>query len=86
VIYALSLLESLQKSDLEFIFKGGTALMLLLQEPKRFSIDIDIIMQQKPDDIFGLLTDTIDESPFTRMEEDIRSSQSKIDKAHFKFY
>lgn len=86
VIYALSLLESLQKSGLEFIFKGGTALMLLLQEPKRFSIDIDIIMQQEPDDIFGLLTDTIDESPFIRMEEDIRSSQSKIDKAHFKFY
>ncbi|NDP20272.1 MAG: nucleotidyl transferase AbiEii/AbiGii toxin family protein [Paludibacter sp.] len=38
---ALLLLEGLKESELEFIFKGGTTLMLLLNRTKRFSIDID---------------------------------------------
>lgn len=44
VIRALLLLEGLSESGLEFIFKGGTAVMLLQGKPKRFSIDIDIIV------------------------------------------
>ncbi len=38
------LLEGLFKSGLPFIFKGGTALMLLMNSAKRLSIDIDIIL------------------------------------------
>ena len=38
-IRALSLLEQLRINDLGFILKGGTALMLLLPDPKRLSID-----------------------------------------------
>ena len=45
MIYALYLLEHIQKTDLEFIFKGGTSLLLLMDQPKRFSVDIDIILQ-----------------------------------------
>lgn len=41
MIRALMLLEGLSKSGLTFIFKGGTALMLLLDSAKRLSIDID---------------------------------------------
>lgn len=33
VIYAFSLLETIQRVDLPFYFKGGTALMLLLKHP-----------------------------------------------------
>jgi len=51
VVRALYLLEQLQKSKLEFIFKGGTALILLLPEPKRFSIDKNIIISEKPKNI-----------------------------------
>ncbi|MBU4293571.1 MAG: nucleotidyl transferase AbiEii/AbiGii toxin family protein [Actinobacteria bacterium] len=43
---ALHLLESLTLTDLQFIFKGGTALLLLLDEMHRFSIDIDIIIEK----------------------------------------
>lgn len=44
VIRALSLLEMLVKSGCPFVFKGGTALMLILgKEANRLSIDIDII-------------------------------------------
>ena len=38
VINALYLLESIKKVGLKFIFKGGTALLLLLNKIHRFSI------------------------------------------------
>ena len=44
MIHALYLLEQLQLTGLDFIFKGGTSLVLLMEEPKRFSVDIDIIV------------------------------------------
>lgn len=31
---------------LNFIFKGGTSLVLLLDQIKRFSVDIDIITEE----------------------------------------
>ena len=46
-IGALSLLESLVNEGLEFIFKGGTSLVLLLNDLKRFSVDVDIITRRK---------------------------------------
>lgn len=47
VTKALYLLEELAKTDLKFIFKGGTSLLLLLNKMHRFSIDIDIIVEEK---------------------------------------
>ena len=44
-LYAFGLLEALEKVGLNFIFKGGTCLLLLLPEPKRFSTDIDIVVE-----------------------------------------
>lgn len=86
VVYALSLLEHLAKSDLKFIFKGGTALMLLLKEPKRFSIDIDIIVPQKLKNLQELFDKIIENSIFTKVQENERKSKSSINKAHYKFF
>ena len=47
VIRALLLLEGLAESRLDFIFKGGTVLMLLQGSTKRLSIDIDIVVPEK---------------------------------------
>ena len=44
VILALTLLEQLVTCGLDFVFKGGTSLILLLGKPRRLSIDIDIIV------------------------------------------
>ena len=55
VIRALTLLTELKASGLNFIFKGGTALMLMLGTPKRLSIDIDIIIPEKTPDLDSLL-------------------------------
>lgn len=44
MIMALTLVENLRLSGLDFIFKGGTSLTLLLGKPSRFSIDIDVVL------------------------------------------
>lgn len=86
VVRALLLLEHLQNSGLEFIFKGGTALMLLLKEPKRFSIDIDIIVSNKPENMNEVLDTVLQRSDFLEYKIDERQSKSNIEKEHYKFY
>lgn len=88
MIYALYLLEQLQLSGLEFIFKGGTSLILLMKEPKRFSVDIDIIVNPKigKEELEKYLSEVEKISAFERMELDERRSyQGDIPKAHYKF-
>ncbi len=88
MIYALYLLEQLQLSGLEFIFKGGTSLILLMKEPKRFSVDIDIIVSPKigKEELEKRLSKIEKTSAFERMELDERRSyQGDIPKAHYKF-
>lgn len=87
VTHALYLLEKLAESKLPFIFKGGTSLLLLLQELKRFSIDIDIIVPEEVtnDVIYKILEEIVGRSDFTRFEEQKRHT-STIPKAHFKLY
>lgn len=48
---ALKILELMVNSGRPFIFKGGTALMLLLQNPTRLSIDLDIILEEEVSDV-----------------------------------
>lgn len=86
VIRALLLLEGLVKQKISFVFKGGTALMLHLNSSKRLSIDIDIIMAVKPEKLDELLDSVASEQGFLRKELQQRNANSKIDKAHHKFY
>lgn len=83
MILALTLVEHLQSSGLEFIFKGGTALTLLLGEPKRFSIDIDIILAQ-PRNLDSFFHAVIEQGSFQRCEENHR--EGELPKQHYKFF
>lgn len=85
VIRALLLLEGLIKSDLKFVFKGGTALMLLLNSTKRLSIDIDIIVS-KDQGLSERFSGFLGEQGFTHFEVQKRSVASNIEKAHYKFF
>jgi hypothetical protein len=86
MIYALHLLEELRAQGLEFVFKGGTSLVLLLAQDNRFSIDIDIICitdRKELESIFGKI---IGVSRFTSYELDThRSYLPGVPKAHYKF-
>lgn len=88
VIFALHLLEEIAKTDLQFVFKGGTSLLLLMDEPARFSVDIDIIVPKNTtrEIIEELLSGVIGNSIFKRIELDERRSYNgEIPKAHYKF-
>ncbi len=87
VIYALIFLEQLKLNKLDFIFKGGTALLLATKEPKRFSIDIDIICEQPQSEIEAVLEKIKEKSVFTHWEDDNdRKHTPDAPVGHFKMY
>ena len=83
-IFALGLLEAIIRSGLKFIFKGGTSLLLLLEEPRRFSTDIDIVVDPGTD-VEKYLNITASIWPFINIVEQIRNVFTGIEKRHFKF-
>ena len=84
VIYALSLVEQLSTAKLDFVFKGGTSLFLLLPEPRRFSIDVDIITTESREKIENILNVIIANGVFTKWSlDDKRSYKPGIPKAHY---
>lgn len=87
VIWALMLLEQLRLKGLIFTFKGGTALLLATEIPKRFSIDIDIITEHTEKEISAVLQKIVTEKTFISWEDD--NSRKHIPDApigHFKMY
>ncbi|WMN12990.1 nucleotidyl transferase AbiEii/AbiGii toxin family protein [Marivirga salinae] len=86
MIYAIHLLERIKANGLDFIFKGGTSLLLLLEEGNRFSIDIDIICNTKRDTLEKILSKVVDSSNFKSFElDEPRSYKTGIPKAHYSF-
>ena len=84
-IFALGLIETLAKVGMEFIFKGGSSLMLLLDHPMRLSTDVDLLLPTGYD-LDGYLEKAATIFPFLRKEEDVRKSNKAITKRHFRFY
>lgn len=86
MIFSLHLLERLKANGLDFVFKGGTSLVLLLDEGNRFSIDIDIVSKTKREELEAILNKIIDSSHFTEWKlDEHRSYQPGVPKAHYKF-
>lgn len=85
ILKALALLELMVKEEITFILKGGTCLLLLFEKPRRFSIDLDVIVTQRDLLIQALEKICISDPMFTRVEEDKRA-ESKIPKAHYKVF
>jgi len=87
VIWALTLLEQLHLNGLNFTFKGGTALLLATETPKRFSIDIDIITENTEKEIIAVLQKIVDEKIFISWEDDNnRKHTPDAPIGHFKTY
>lgn len=88
-IGALYLVESLANEGLKFIFKGGTSLVLLLNEIKRFSVDVDIITEENKEKVKETIQKILESQDlFTRCEENIRenSASQRMDLQHYKFF
>ena len=85
-IYAFALLDALSDAGLDFIFKGGTSLLLRLPKIRRLSIDVDIICELPPPELDDVLAMTGRRSPFTGMAEDDRGAGRLPSRRHFKFF
>jgi len=85
-IRALLLVEGLVKFKVPFVFKGGTALMLLMKSTKRLSIDIDIILPKSSDRLDKILDKVASSQGFIRKERQQRNTTGKIKKEHYKFF
>jgi hypothetical protein len=85
-IRAFVLLERLAASDLRFVFKGGTCMMLHLQDLRRLSVDIDIVCTEGLARITPVLDVIGQGSPFTRWDEDKRNPDRRPKRKHFRFF
>jgi hypothetical protein len=84
--HAFALLGHLAESDLKFIFKGGTSLLLHVPVIRRLSIDIDILCSAPAVELKRILEDVAKVPPFIRYEEDERDSRGLPERRHFKFF
>ncbi|NQT96849.1 MAG: nucleotidyl transferase AbiEii/AbiGii toxin family protein [Candidatus Marinimicrobia bacterium] len=86
MIYALHLLEQLVSQGLDFVFKGGASLVLLLNEENRFSVDIDIICSVERKKLEATLDNIVKNSNFASVAlDEKRSYKPGIPKAHYVF-
>jgi hypothetical protein len=87
VVYCLELVSQLSFSGLQYRFKGGNSQLLLLNEPQRFSIDVDIATEEKKDNLIDLVDRIVNSTEvFTRCE--IRQHKTKpwLPMISFKLY
>lgn len=86
MIRALGLLEALVVNSLQFTFKGGTCLILLLLEPRRFSVDIDILTEHSRQELEKTFDQIVKSGSFTGWSlDEPRSYQKGTPKAHYFF-
>ena len=93
-VYSFLLLEQLNTilEGKHYVFKGGTSLLLLFQESSRFSIDIDISMEEEQyqyrDELTNIFKSKI-RYPFTNVTRDsdgrIHGGRN-IKASHYRFY
>ena len=84
-VFAFGLLEAIRSVDMPFIFKGGTSLLVLLNEPRRLSTDIDIIVDHETD-VDRYIEKAGRIFPFVSVEEHKRKGANDIEKRHFRFH
>lgn len=85
-LHAFALLGHLAESGLDFVFKGGTSLLLHVPVIRRLSIDIDILCAAPAAEQEKVLAEVAVVPPFIRFEEDERGARGLPARRHFKFF
>lgn len=87
-IGALAIVELLSINDVQFVFKGGTSLLLLLGL-KRFSVDVDIITETGQAELEKTFQKIVDESIFFdhfEIDERDNAASKRMKLKHYRFY
>jgi hypothetical protein len=86
-IHALELVGRLSDAGLDFVFKGGTSLVLLLNPIRRLSIDVDIATPEPIERIKAVLDQiAVNRPPFLRYEHQERRDRDAPPTRHFKIH
>lgn len=85
-LHAFALLGHLAESELKFVFKGGTSLLLHVPVVRRLSIDIDILCSEPAAELDRILAQVSQVPPFVRYEEHERGFRGLPARRHFKFF
>lgn len=85
-VHALTLLGYLVESELPFIFKGGTSLLLHMPQVRRLSRDIDIVCGRPAAEVDAVVHAIGGRAPFLRLVEDDRGARGLPQRRHFKFF
>lgn len=80
-IYAFDLVGRLAREGLPFVFKGGTALLLLLDRFRRLSIDVDIACPLPQAEVSRVVAEVVRKGPFLGVEPDSRDP-TRLPKRH----
>jgi hypothetical protein len=82
-VLALELVGRLKKAGLEFIFKGGTSLLLLVNRPRRLSIDVDILCLESLEKLEEVLGKVV-RPPFVAWEHQEHRDREAPPTRHFR--
>ena len=82
-VMALELVGRLKNAGLEFIFKGGTSLLLLVDRPRRLSIDVDILCLESLEKLEEVLGKVV-RSPFVAWEHQEHRDREAPPTRHFR--
>ena len=85
-LHAFALLGHLAESELKFVFKGGTSLLLHLPVIRRLSIDIDILCSAPAAELEPILDEIAKVPPFIGYEKQTRGFRGMPERSHFKFF
>ncbi|MGD9157996.1 MAG: nucleotidyl transferase AbiEii/AbiGii toxin family protein [Desulfobacteraceae bacterium] len=85
-VHAFAMLGYLVQLEDNFIFKGGTSLLLYVPKINRLSIDIDIIYGGKETELKDKLKTIPGNTPFIRIEENERGYRGLPNRRHYKFF
>jgi len=84
-IHALELVGLLARQDLPFAFKGGTCMLLLLENIRRLSIDVDIACTVSSKELEPILQEIGQKSRFENFEVDHRDPDRLPKRSHYKY-
>ena len=76
VVHSLELVSLLVYEGLDFLFKGGNSLLVLLENPQRFSIDVDIASGETKEHVEEILDKLVKDSDvFTGWEKRVHKTK-----------
>lgn len=85
-IHALDLICRLNAAGLPFVFKGGTSLLLHLSQPRRLSVDVDIVCTVAKGDFDRVLDEICRNGPYLNWEDDERGANRIPRRRHYKVF